>query len=181
MKICTKCRIVKAFAEFNPQKSHTDGLRSQCKSCLRQHYIKNRIEKLVYQKLWYTNNREYRLEYDKLYALNRLKRDPNYKLKKYLRTRINNAIKQDWKVGSAVKDLGCSIDFLKQYIESKFYSNMSWYNWGTVWELDHIKSLHKFDLTNRKEFLKVVHYTNLQPLTIEDHRNKTIKDMEKTI
>ncbi|MGH7974928.1 MAG: hypothetical protein ACREBR_05335 [bacterium] len=50
---------------------------------------------------------------------------------------------------------------------------MSWTNWGEVWELDHIKRLADFDLTEPIQFKQAVHYTNLQPLTIEDHKKKT--------
>jgi hypothetical protein len=107
----------------------------------------------------------------------RRKNDPKFKLLVYLRTRLNRAIKINQKKGSAIKDLGCSIEFLKQYIESKFYGKMTWKNWGEVWELDHIKALFKFDLMDRKQFLKAVNYKNLQPLTIKAHRIKTNREM----
>jgi hypothetical protein len=41
---------------------------------------------------------------------------------------------------------------------------MSWENWGEYWHIDHIKPLAAFDLTVREEFLRAVHWTNLQPL-----------------
>ena len=121
-------------------------------------YNKNNIEKFRKPRLDYYNMK-YRL-------------DPEFKIKCRLRHRLRMAIKNDQKVGSAVKDLGCSIAFLKQYIQVKFYANMTWDNHGKVWELDHIVPLSRFDLTDREQFLKAVHYTNLQPLTIKDNRNK---------
>lgn len=109
------------------------------------------------------------------YFSTRRQNDPSFRLADNLRRRINKALKTNQKAGSAVKDLGCSIPEFKQYIESKFYSDMTWNNWGKVWELDHIQELHIFDLTDRDQFLKACHYTNLQPLTIEDHKKKTGK------
>lgn len=103
----------------------------------------------------------------------RLKTDINFKLAHNLRVSLVQALKKNFKSGSAVKDLGCSITFLKIYLQSKFYDCMSWDNYGSYWEIDHIEELHTFDLTNRKQFLRAVHYTNLQPLTIEDHEKKT--------
>lgn len=103
----------------------------------------------------------------------RIKENIVFKLKLYLRNRINKAILRNSKKGSAVKDLGCSIEFFKQYIQDKFYGNMTWKNWGSVWQLDHIKELHTFDLTDKKQFKQAVYYTNFQPLTIEDHKIKT--------
>lgn len=86
------------------------------------------------------------------------------------------AIKNDYKAGSAVKDLGCSIQEFKIYIESKFLPGMTWDNWGiNTWHLDHIISLSSFDLTIREELLKAVHYTNLQPLWAKDNIKKSNK------
>jgi hypothetical protein len=112
-----------------------------------------------------------------VYYNTRYNQDMNFKLKSRLRHRVRMALKGNVKSGSAVQDLGCSIEFLKQYIESKFTEGMTWDNWGKVWQLDHIQALYKFDLTDREQLLKACHYTNLQPLIIEAHRKKTRTDL----
>lgn len=90
-----------------------------------------------------------------------------------LRSRLNKAIQGDYKSGSAVFDLGCSIDEFKVYMESKFQAGMSWGNWGRkTWHIDHIKPVSSFDLSNREELLKACHYTNLQPLWAKDNMAK---------
>ena len=134
--------------------------------------LKNREYLAEKQRQYRKTHREY---YRKYFSEHR-KSNINYKLADMLRTRLKCAIRNNQKKGSAVKDLGCTIDFLKQYIESKFYSGMTWENWGTVWELDHIVPLWKFDLTNRKQFLKAINYKNLHPLSIEDHQKKTAEE-----
>lgn len=110
------------------------------------------------------------------------KTDINYKLASILRTRLSSAIKNNQKVGSAVSDLGCSIPDLKLYLEAKFYSHlktneqMTWENYGLYgWHIDHIKPLASFDLTDREQFLKACHYTNLQPLWAEENLKKGAK------
>lgn len=90
--------------------------------------------------------------------------DVNFKLRMQLRIRINDAIRSDQKAGSAVRDLGCSIDFLRQYLEAQFQPEMSWDNHGKLWEIDHIRPLATFDLSVKKQFLKACHYMNLRPL-----------------
>lgn len=103
----------------------------------------------------------------------RRKMNPNQRLADSLRQRLGVAIRNQQKSGSAVFDLGCTIDELKTYLESKFEPNMSWDNWSKIgWHIDHIKALSKFDLTDREQFLKAVHYTNLQPLWWLDNLKK---------
>jgi len=112
-------------------------------------------------------------------AVQRRKENINTRLKTYLRARLVKALRGNFKSGSTVKDLGCSISFFKEYIESLFYGDMRWDNWGKVWELDHIEELCTFDLTNRDQFLIACNYTNFQPLTIEDHRKKTNAEIKR--
>jgi hypothetical protein len=88
---------------------------------------------------------------------------PEKLIAKRLRSRLYNAIKHTTKSGSAIVDLGCSIEQFKGYLMSKFQEGMSWDNYGK-WHIDHIKPLSKFDLTDRQQFLEACHYTNLQPL-----------------
>lgn len=99
-----------------------------------------------------------------------------YKLSNKLRSRIKGALQGNPKVGSAIKELGCSVGVLVAYLQNKFYGKMTWNNWGKVWELDHITPFWKFDLTDPKQFKKAVHHTNLQPLTIKEHKKKTAKE-----
>ena len=100
-----------------------------------------------------------------LYRSNRMRTDLNFKLSNILRSRLYRPLKGGAKGGSAVRDLGCSIEFLKTYLESKFKPDMTWENWSkTGWHIDHIIPLSSFDLTKRRQFLKACHYTNLQPL-----------------
>jgi hypothetical protein len=99
--------------------------------------------------------------------------DIEFKMRDTLRSRLKHALKNNQKIGSAVRDLGCTIPELKSYLESKFLPGMSWGNWSlNGWHIDHIKPLSKFDLTDREQFLKACHYSNLQPMWANDNRSK---------
>ena len=140
----------------------------------RKNYHKNYrlLNKEKYQKL----SRLYRSQYHQ-----RKKSDINYKLKCILRTRLRAALSGNYKTGSAVSDLGCSIETFKKYIESKFTSGMSWNNHGLYgWHIDHIKPLTSFNLSDRQQFLEACHYTNLQPLWAKDNMSKGNK-VERTV
>lgn len=166
VKFCPKCTINKSNSEFNIDTTKSDGLQSQCKAC-RQKYYKSYFQK--------TKNltREHRKYYMREYEFRRKKSDINFKLVKQCRIRLNMALKNRQKSGSAVRDLGCSIEQLKQHLESKFQPGMTWDNWSRDgWHIDHIIPLCYVDLTDREQFLKACHYTNLQPLWAKDNYRK---------
>jgi len=112
--------------------------------------------------------------YAKVHQKERRLVDVGFRLSQNLRTRLGKAVKEGWKAGSAVKDLGCTIEELKAYLEAKFEPGMDWDNWGRYgWHIDHIRPLASFDLTDREQFLRACHYTNLQPLWAEDNLKKS--------
>lgn len=101
--------------------------------------------------------------------------DVQFRLASNLRGRLGVALKQGSKVGSAVDDLGCSINELREHLESKFQPGMTWENWGRgrgKWQIDHIMPLAAFNLTDRQHVLLACYYLNLQPLWWEDNLAK---------
>ncbi len=150
---------------------------------------KNKDKRNAYNRAWSVNNPEKKAQiwenwYERKGAeYYRLRYQTNIlvKLANQLRCRLNLAtrhIRNDKliKAGSAVRDLGCSLDLFREHLESQFSSSMTWENFGVEWEIDHIKPLGLFDLTDRQQFLEACHYTNLQPLSVVDHRRKTVSD-----
>ena len=135
----------------------------------RKYLEENREMIVLKRKVYFSKNKH-------KYALNhRLKYSSNiqYRLSCRLRTRLWNALAGNFKAGSAVRDLGCSIGELRNYLKSKFIEGMSWENYGRGgWNIDHIIPLDSFDLTDREQFLRAFHYTNLQPLWEIDNFKK---------
>jgi hypothetical protein len=113
-----------------------------------------------YQKAYRKKNRK---ELNAKY-LHKLKTDPVAKLKHGLRCRFNKLIKGHNKQNSVLNYIGCDVDFLKDYLSSKFKDDMSWENHGIVWHIDHIIPCASFDFCNEEDLKKCWHYTNLQPL-----------------
>lgn len=92
---------------------------------------------------------------------------------KNLRSRLYDALKNNQKIGSAVSDLGCSIEELKVHLESKFQLGMTWNNWTKDgWHIDYIRPLASFDLTDKNQVKEACKYINLQPLWAEDNLSK---------
>lgn len=159
----------------------------------KKYYEENRPKFLELNKKWYRKNiakvrvlsKEYREKNkDKIrtekaeYTKKRLGIDIQFRIRTRLRDRFNKAMQGNYKNGSAVQDLGCSVDFLKQYLESQFTEGMTWENWGKghgKWQIDHIVPMSAFDLTDRQQVLLACHYGNLQPLWFEDNERKLDK------
>ena len=71
-----------------------------------------------------------------------------------------------------MKLVGCSIEKLKQHLESQFKEGMTFSNYGK-WHIDHIRPCTSFDLSKLDEQYKCFHYTNLQPLWAEENLRKS--------
>ena len=148
---------------------------------------KTKLKEAITNKAWYLANRSHAIKqsqqyqaanrdkvkaYQREYRKKRYAKDPQYRLACILRARLNGALKNTQKAGSAVKDLGCPIEEFILFIASKFSDGMSWNNYGE-WEIDHIRPISMFDLTNREDFLRVCHFSNLQPLWKKDNIRKS--------
>jgi len=82
------------------------------------------------------------------------------------------------KSGKMVTLIGCTMPFLRQYLESLWRKGMSWGTYGFGrgrWVIDHIIPCKRFNLTNTEEQKKCFHYTNLQPLWWEENAEKSDK------
>ena len=100
-----------------------------------------------------------------------------YRIKKSLSATLSAAVRRKQKAGSAIRDLGCPVEFLRLYLELQFAPGMTWDNYGTAWHIDHRDPLRSVDLTDREQLRSVVHYSNLQPLSLADHAAKTRVDV----
>ena len=191
MKRCSKCKQEKPENEFSQDKTCRDRLCPNCKSCrkiyMAAYYATNRKKMGISKAAYRATHREERKvsnaayylahrEKIEAYKTNKIKNNLKYRLACYLRCRLGKALKGNYKTGSAVRDLGCTIEEFKKYIESKFQSGMTWENYGKGgWHLDHIIPVSSFDLSDPAQFRECWHYTNYQPLWAADNLSKGIK------
>lgn len=154
----------------------------------KNNYNKNKQKKLEYQKSYSEENKdkikEYKSEYyhlnkDKIrkykneYQNRKRKEDPIFRLKYVISRTIRRSLKCKGisKSKRSIEVLGCSVEFFKKYLEDMFDDNMSWENYGTYWDIDHIIPLSTAN--TEEDVLKLNHYTNLQPL--ESYINRNVK------
>jgi hypothetical protein len=152
----------------------------------RREYLKDYLKKRNQSDKHKKKLKEYRLSDKGKKAFNkyfkeRRKLDPIFKLAGTLRTRLKTFLTRSTaqiynleKTNETFKMVGCTPEFLKEYLEKQFTSGMTWQNHGVHgWHIDHIKPL---DLAKTQEDIEqLMHYTNLQPMWATDNLKKSNK------
>ncbi len=193
---CCKCNEFKLWLEFNKASKESSGRQSSCKVCVKKHrdetqynkkyynenrdkvlikskkYTLNNKEKVKAQvKEWVNNNKKHKRKYNREYEVKRKAKDPFFKMKRIIRSRLNAAINSNkWKKNNKFNNyIGCSQTEFIKYIESKFHTGMTWENHGK-WHMDHIIPISS--AKSVEDLYKLNHYTNLQPLWAFDNMSK---------
>ena len=181
-KKCSKCEVVFLKSDFHKHKNMKDGLHPHCKDCVnqkqKQYYNENRDKKRKYyldnqdrllnkQKYYNKENRD-RIN---IYSNNRYKTDINYRLIKSTRRRIHQALNGKSKPSSTKEILGIDIDLYRKWIKFQMSPDMTWDNI----EIDHVKPIYMFDVSDDEQLKEAFSWKNTQPLLKHDHRQKGIK------
>ena len=170
---CSTCGESKPSAEFNNNQTKATGKSDACRPCHRQkasdYYYANKEKRAQKMKEWREKNRDH----IKQFCRERRRANEPYAIGERLRIRLWQAIRGKVKKPvSAVRDLGCELDYFKLYIAAMFKEGMTWDNYGKVWHLDHRRPLALVDWTSVEQARAAVHYTNLQPLFVHENLSK---------
>jgi hypothetical protein len=177
---CKKCCLIESYdyENRNPnvvknktlkyRKNNQDKIKLSNKEWREknENYLKKRM------KLWRDNNKNH----IKIYKKNKYNNNFLYKLTENVRCRIKTflKIKNLTKKNKTFDVVGCSPQFLKEYLENKFIDGMTWENYGFYsWHIDHIIPLSS--AKTEEEIYKLCHYSNLQPLWDKENLSKGSK------
>jgi hypothetical protein len=174
LKTCTKCGVEKAVVMFAKNNRLKSGYASDCKDC-RNNYRLN----------WDNSNREHRRTLTQKWR-NDNRSHVNLTCQQYRKTYLNHIIStMRSRIHSAIKNASYSkkqsticalgIDYKKycEYLSNKFVNGMTLENYGSVWHIDHIIPLAS--AKSEQELIKLLHYTNTQPLFAKDNLSKGAK------
>jgi hypothetical protein len=153
----------------------------------RRYYAKNRVKADAYNRKWCAEHpgqrrahcrRYYKRNTDAIRARNKAywkkayTSRPTFRLANVLRARFHDALNGRRKSASTLSLLGCSIENLWIYLESKFQDGMTRENYGKVWHIDHIMPCAIFDLSKPEHQKRCFHFSNLQPLFAAENQRK---------
>ena len=156
--------------EFSPRssKAKTCG-----KECARKNEVKQQNRRSAE---WAKANPEKVKKASVRYALNRIKHSPIARLVHYSRNLIRDSLKRQ-SVSKNTRShelLGISGKQFMEHLLNHECSNADFTaeNYGSVWSVDHIKPLAAFDLADMAEQKKAFHFTNCQPMRMDENRSK---------
>jgi len=192
IKECKKCNLSYNIDEFYNKKESNDGKHIYCKTCMKlekkQYYFTTKIIRANYYKDYRIKNKDYFNQYctnhyhtnKDLYRewnKNKYHTDIGFRIKHVTSSRISEALKlyNTLKNDRTIEYLGCSIKDYTLYLEQQFDDNMTWDNYGSYWEIDHIKPIASFDLNIEKNLYNCFYYLNTQPLEKTQNREKSDK------
>lgn len=141
---------------------------------MREWFRKNKDKMRIWHQEWRNKNRKRMAEWYNRYDKERKKIDIKYHLDKNIRIRVWQALKAK-KAGQGWKNLvGYEVEDLISHLEKQFDDKMTWENYGSYWQIDHIKpiSLFKYKTAEDTEFKKCWALENLQPLEAKENLRK---------
>lgn len=136
-----------------------------------KHWVKANPHRLkAYRQKWLqgSNGRQWMRDYEQ----HKRSSDLDFRIAANLRCRLRSVLRGKAKTSSVLVLLGCSVESFRTYIESKFEPEMTWSNYGTFWEIDHIVPCAIFDFSRPEHQAACFHFSNLQPLTVTANRRK---------
>lgn len=139
----------------------------------RAYYARNRDRINEVRRLWRKNNHDRCTAQQRRYFRKRVARDPAFRIKKNISRRIRHALRGASKQSNTCNILGCTAEQLRIHLESQFLPDMSWGNYGTVWNIDHRTPCAYFDHRDWEQVKRCHHYTNLQPMYKTDNEDKS--------
>lgn len=97
------------------------------------------------------------------YTVDRIRRDPAFKLQSRLRNRMYCVMRGFNKSAASMKLIGGTRAEVRSVLETRFKEGMSWENYGSLWHVDHVVPCRWFDLSKPEHQRACFHHSNLQP------------------
>jgi hypothetical protein len=158
-KTCKTCEKSKPLEFFQKQSSNLGGYHHHCKPCS---YLNSRNLVKLREKTrrWQIENPEKTKEHRR-----KNKNRPSERIKSSTKARLRKYLFNKAEAGITYREIiGCTPKELQVYLTNLFTEEMSWENYGTAWDVDHIIPCRAFDQTKTNHVIKCWNYRNLRPM-----------------
>ena len=178
-KTCKKClNELDKIRKKNQRQKKAETFLAKCEKCDEEKVLKDfaKLKKFYKKKICISCYPEFLREQKTEWCRNERITNINYRLKKSLAARLRNVLNKN---DTTMNYIGCNIQYLREWFEYNFNSEMNWENYGSFWSIDHIIPVCKFDLTIEDEKLKCWNWSNLMPVTIKYNSSKKKIDINQ--
>ena len=178
-KTCKKClNELDKIRKKNLRQKRSETVFVKCEKCQEEKALKcfAKLKKFYKKKICRSCYPNFLTEQKTEWCKNEHNTNINYRIKKSLAARLRTVIVKN---DSTMNYIGCNIQYLREWFEYNFTSEMNWDNYGSYWSIDHIIPVCKFELTDENEKLKCCNWTNLMPVTVKYNSSKKSIDMEQ--
>lgn len=178
-KTCKKClNELDKIRKKNQRQKKAETFLAKCEKCDEEKVLKDfaKLKKFYKKKICISCYPNFLREQKTEWCRNESITNINYRLKKSLAARLRNVLNKN---DTTMNYIGCNIQYLREWFEYNFSSEMNWENYGSFWSIDHIIPVCKFDLTIEDEKLKCWNWSNLMPVTIKYNSSKKEIDMNQ--
>lgn len=172
-KICEICG-----KEFTIKRQSNRKYKTICSLCAIKKWEHGHPEsRKKSRRKWEQKNPEYKKEYAKThikhikkyrrnYMKQRSEKDPKFRLDQNMGNLIYHSLRSKKAGRKWEKLVGYTIKDLKEHLEKQFDEKMTWENYGSYWQVDHIwpRSLFKYTHPEDPDFEECWSLKNLQPL-----------------
>ena len=172
----------KAYRERNKEKikAHYEANRDEILKKRKAHYEANKELYKERTKAYREANKDKIRERKRIYKNKRRATDPAYHLREVVSCGVRDALRKKGK-GKRGRKTFSALPYtpadLVEHLERQFDETMTWENYGTYWDVDHIypQSLLPYDSLDHPNFQKCWDLSNLQPLEKRENIKKSNK------
>jgi len=199
IKQCTKCKLNQSIEKYRAysDRSHSNTCKScanemdkirkikarkiksetvlaKCEKCNEEKSLKNfsKLKKFYKKKICISCYPIFLTEQKNEWCRNERACNANYRIKKSIAARLRTVLEKNT---STMNYIGCNIQFLREWFEFNFTSEMNWENYGSFWSIDHVIPVCKFDLTDETQKYQCWNWTNLMPVSVVYNSSKKQK------
>jgi hypothetical protein len=177
---CKKCfNDLDKIRKKNKRQKKLENCLAKCEKCNKDKVLKEfaKLKKFYKTKICLECYPTFLKEQKTEWCKNEHNTNMNYRIKKSLASRLRNVLNKN---DTTMNYIGCNIQYFREWLEYNFTEEMNWDNYGSLWSIDHVLPVCKFNLTDENEKFKCWNWSNMMPVTVKYNSSKKNIDTNQT-